>query len=361
MTTFTNLHKINKIFYFTTLGLYLLVYFGMLFQIVLGIVQVTIGIILLVKMKELSKEKKRKIRLYWILVVIDFFLILTNSALGNDFGNLISFFLFPMVIATYFYFLTANITSDSFLHAEWKNLAILNYEVDPKILEKYIPAGTEIDIWNNKCYVSLVGFMFKNTKVLGVKIPFHVNFEEVNLRFYVKRFENGEWKRGVVFIKEIVPKKAITFIANTLYQEHYETQKMKHEIIEDDETQTFIYQWKNKEQWNTIQLETEKNPLEIEIDSEAEFITEHYFGYTKIDNETTFEYEVQHPRWEQFKILNHKVDIDFQENYGNDFEFLETTIPTSVFLAKGSAIEVKNKRKLEIADLFTQRSLNYEY
>jgi len=239
----------------------------------------------------------------------------------------------------------------NFLKAEWKNLALFNYEVDAKILEKYVPAGTEIDLWNNKCYVSLVSFMFKNTKVLGIKIPFHVDFEEVNLRFYVKRFENGKWRRGVVFIKEIVPKKAITFVANTLYQEHYETQKMRHEIIDNTDTKTFIYQWKNDEKWNTIQVETKKYLTEIEIDSEAEFITEHYFGYTKIDQDTTFEYEVKHPRWEQFKVLNHLIDIDFRKTYGRDFDFLQTTKPTSVFLAKGSVIEVKNKRKLKLFEV----------
>ena len=240
----------------------------------------------------------------------------------------------------------------NFLKAEWKNLALFNYEVDAEILEKYIPAGTEIDVWNNKCYVSLVGFMFKNTKVLGIKVPFHRDFEEVNLRFYVKRFENGEWKRGVVFIKEIVPKKAITFIANTLYQEHYETQKMRHEIIENSNSTTFIYQWKNDKKWNTIQLETSTNPEAIKVDSEAEFITEHYFGYTKINENKTFEYEVQHPRWEQFEVLNHKIDIDFQKTYGEDFYFLQNTKPTSVFLAKGSKISVKNKLKLEYASTF---------
>ncbi|WP_316636386.1 DUF2071 domain-containing protein [uncultured Flavobacterium sp.] len=235
----------------------------------------------------------------------------------------------------------------NFLKAEWRNLALFNYEVDPKILEKYVPAGTEIDIWNNKCYVSLVGFMFKNTKILGLKVPFHINFEEVNLRFYVKRFENGEWKRGVVFIKEIVPKKAITFIANTLYQEHYETQKMKHEIIENENTNIFIYQLKNDKKWNTIRLETKNVLTEIEVDSEAEFITEHYFGYTKIDEETTFEYEVMHPRWEQLEVLNHNIEIDFKKTYGSDFGFLQTQKPTSVFLAKGSKITVKNKRKIQ--------------
>ncbi|AWK03104.1 hypothetical protein HYN56_02255 [Flavobacterium crocinum] len=236
----------------------------------------------------------------------------------------------------------------NFLKAEWKNLALFNYEVEAKLLEKYLPAGTEIDIWNNKCYVSLVGFMFKNTKVLGLKVPFHVDFEEVNLRFYVKRFENGEWKRGVVFIKEIVPKKAITFIANTLYQEHYETQKMRHEIHENEERNTFIYQWKNDKEWNTMELQTKNIPIEIEVDSEAGFITEHYFGYTKIDEETTFEYEVTHPRWEQLEVLNHRIDIDFEKNYGSDFRFLQTQKPTSVFLAKGSKITVKNKRKIEL-------------
>lgn len=234
-----------------------------------------------------------------------------------------------------------------FLKAEWKNLALFNYEVDCEILEKYLPAGTEIDIWNNKCYVSLVGFLFKETKVLGLKVPFHVNFEEVNLRFYVKRFENGKWKRGVVFIKEIVRKKAITFVANTLYQEHYETQQMKHEFIENENTNTFIYQWKNDKKWNSIHLETKKVLNEIEIDSEAEFITEHYFGYTKIDQDNTFEYEVTHPRWKQFEVLNYQVDIDFQITYGNDFAFLQNTKPTSVFLAKGSKIGVKNKRKIK--------------
>ncbi len=235
----------------------------------------------------------------------------------------------------------------NFLNAQWKNLALFNYEVDREVLEKYVPAGTEIDIWNGKCYVSLVGFLFKETKVLGLKVPFHVDFEEVNLRFYVKRFENGEWKRGVVFIKEIVPKKAITFIANTWYQEHYETQKMKHEIIENKNTNTFMYQWKNDKKWNTIKIETKNILSEIEVDSEAEFITEHYFGYTKIDEDSTFEYEVTHPRWEQFEVLNHQIDIDFQNTYGNDFAFLQHLKPTSVFLAKGSKIGVKNKRKLQ--------------
>src|SRR5690606_13167454 len=129
----------------------------------------------------------------------------------------------------------------SFLKAEWRKLAIANYVINPAVLAKYIPPGTELDLWNGNCYVSLVGFMFKNTKLLGLKIPFHINFEEVNLRFYVKRFENGTWKRGVVFIKEIVPKPALAFIANSIYKEHYETMPMLHKWEENDTERIVTY------------------------------------------------------------------------------------------------------------------------
>ena len=131
----------------------------------------------------------------------------------------------------------------SFLKAEWRKLAIANYIIDKDYLAEFIPFGTELDLWEGKCYVSLVGFMFKNTRLLGIKIPYHIDFEEVNLRFYVKRFENGEWKRGVVFIKEIVPKPALTFVANKVYNENYETLSMRHNWSESNGSRTIKYTW----------------------------------------------------------------------------------------------------------------------
>ncbi|WP_282787090.1 YqjF family protein [Flavobacterium croceum] len=235
----------------------------------------------------------------------------------------------------------------SFLTAQWSNLALINYVIDPKLLENYIPKGTELDFYNNKCYISLVGFMFEDVKLLGIKIPFHVNFEEVNLRFYVKRFENNEWKRGVVFIKEIVPKPALTLVANTIYNEHYKTLPMKHSVIDNQISKDYVYQWKTKNKWNTILVETEMNPMEIEINSEAEFITEHYFGYTK-HIKHTFEYEVKHPRWKQVKIVNHQIDVDFKEVYGNEFEFLNNQNPISVLFAQGSKISVEHKKRIKL-------------
>ena len=234
----------------------------------------------------------------------------------------------------------------SFLKAEWNNLVMINYEVNSQILEKYVPKGTEIDFFNGKCYVSFIGFLFENVRVLGMKIPFHSDFEEVNLRFYVRRFENGVWKRGAVFISEIVPKHAISFVANTFYNERYQTLPMKHTLKVHENSREFIYQWKIKNNWNKIHVKTNKNPIAIEVDSEAEFITEHYFGYTKINENATFEYQVTHPRWQQLEVINNTSEIDFEGVYGSEFAFIKELKPASVFLAIGSKITIEDKRKI---------------
>lgn len=234
----------------------------------------------------------------------------------------------------------------SFLKAEWRKLAIVNYKIDPKVLESFIPEGTELDIWNGICYVSLVGFMFKNTKLLGLKIPFHINFEEVNLRFYVKRRDKDTWKRGVVFIKEIVPKPALTYVANTIYKEHYETLPMAHLWTTNKNNTQVQYKWKINNVWQSFQIEAYLNPVEIPENSEVEFITEHYWGYSKINNNQTNEYEVTDPKWLHYPVLSYNIDVDFELTYGKNFRFLNTITPKSVMLAEGSEITVESKKTL---------------
>ncbi len=234
----------------------------------------------------------------------------------------------------------------SFLKAEWRKLAIANYAVDPVILTKYIPPKTELDLWNDTCYVSLVGFMFLNTKLLGLPIPFHRNFEEVNLRFYVKFNDRGKWKRGVVFIKEIVPRPALTFVANTIYKEHYQTMKMSHLWQTVASNQIVRYGWSLNGNENSIEVIANSEPQDINKGSETEFITEHYWGYTKANNRTSFEYEVTHPRWEVYQVIEHNINVDFGQVYGTEFSMLSKESPKSVMLAEGSEITVENKRRI---------------
>lgn len=235
----------------------------------------------------------------------------------------------------------------SFLKAEWRKLILANYEIDPSVLEPYLPYGTELDAWQSKHYVSLVGFMFKNVRMLGLKIPFHINFEEANLRFYVKhQTETGEWKRGVVFIKEIVPKPALSLVANTLYKEHYETRMMRH-IWEKQGTELKVeYAWRLGGEWQRLGVNAKATSQAILPDSKAFFITEHYWGYTKIGPQKTYEYQVTHPSWEQYEVLDYDIQVDFSKNYGADFALLNNSQPASVQLAEGSAITVERKREL---------------
>lgn len=235
----------------------------------------------------------------------------------------------------------------SFLSAEWRKLAIANYVVDEVLLKPYLPYGTELDLWNGRSFLSLVGFMFQNTRLLGLRIPFHVNFEEVNLRFYVKRFENGTWKRGVVFIKEIVPKPALKFVANTVYYENYETLPMKHLWSADQNKREVKYSWKKENVWNEFQVSASLESKEIDKLSEAEFITEHYWGYARVNENITNEYEVTHPRWETYEVLDYKINVNFESSYGHSFAFLNNRDPDSVMLAEGSQITVEGKKRIK--------------
>lgn len=221
-----------------------------------------------------------------------------------------------------------------------------NYMVDPAILQKYIPQKTELDFYNGNAYVSLVGFMFMDTKVRGFKIPFHINFEEVNLRFYVRFNDNGTWKRGTVFIKEIVPKRAISFIANTVYHEKYSTKTMNHFLIEKEDIISLGYHWKHFYKWHKLEADIDKAAFPMQPGSEEEFIAEHYWGYSKYNDNTTFEYNVVHSPWRIHTVKNYNIACDFKVNYGSAFSFLQNASPNSVFMAEGSAISVLEKRKL---------------
>ena len=189
-----------------------------------------------------------------------------------------------------------------FLTTRWRHLAMLNYEIDPAILEPYLPAGTELDTYDGKHYISVVGLMFLNTRLYGISVPFHRNFEELNLRFYVRRETVGEVRRGVVFVKEIVPKSAITMVARAFYNENYVTMPMRHTVSQSGETLSVSYHWQQREIAHSLAVRAGGRPARIQDDTEEEFIAEHYWGYVVQRDGGTLEYEVEHPRWRVWRI-----------------------------------------------------------
>ena len=229
-------------------------------------------------------------------------------------------------------------TQRRFLTAEWKNLLMLNYAVDAEMLQRYVPAGTELDRFAGKFYVSLIGFEFNHTRIAGARVPFHQSFEEVNLRLYVRRGE----RRGVVFIRELVPKRAVVAIARAVFGENYACARMSHLVEMDvhsgDTTAKFSFG--SGSDLCSMHLETIGEPLVPADESLAQFITEHYWGYARSSDGTTLEYEVQHPRWRVWGAKDAGFRGDATAFYGAEFAKVLERPPDSAFLAEGSAVTV---------------------
>ncbi len=233
---------------------------------------------------------------------------------------------------------------ETFLAARWENLIMANYEVDPDLLIPYIPNGVELDFYNSKAYVSLVGFVFKKTSVFHIPIPYLGTFEEINLRFYVKRLDKGVLKRGVVFINETVPNGLVAWLANKLYKEHYTTIPTRSLIEILDDAKNVEYRWKINGEWNHLKVNSINENMKMLPASFEEFIFEHYYGYTKLDGGLAQEYCVNHPRWQTNKVTAYSIDCDFNAMYGGRFSILNYAMPDSVFLAEGSPVTIKWKR-----------------
>jgi uncharacterized protein len=235
-----------------------------------------------------------------------------------------------------------------FLTAEWRYLAMLNYEVEPSVVAALVPAGTELDAWGGKTFVSVVGFRFLATRVLGIGIPLHRDFDEVNLRFYVRRSGPEGWRRGVVFVKEIVPRAAIAWVARALYNERYVALPMRHEVALDaaGAPGRVRYEWRTDGRWNHLAVAVRGEPAVPAEGSEESFITEHYWGYARQRHGGTVEYRVEHPPWRVWAGADPALDCDVAPLYGASFAPYLAGRPSSVFVADGSAVVVHRGERL---------------
>ncbi len=229
-----------------------------------------------------------------------------------------------------------------FLTADWRDLALVNYECDPELLAPYVPVGAEIGLWQGRCYISVVGLRFLKTKLLGVPVPFHRDFPEVNLRFYVQREVHGELRRGVVFIKEIVPRHAVTWVARSVYNENYVTLPMREEITSD----SYLYEWQTNSTWNRLSVKTDGDWSVPDLDSEASFVAEHYWGYATQRDGSTLEYKVEHPRWRIAQADEVEYECNVASLYGEEFVETLSRDPVSAFMAEGSGVVVRRGVRL---------------
>ncbi len=245
-----------------------------------------------------------------------------------------------------------------FLSAEWSSLAMLNYRVDADLLRPYVPAGTELDFFQGQTFISLVGFRFPGGRacVGACLFPGHTDFDEVNLRFYVRREEAASLVRGVAFIREIVPRWAIAAIARRVYHEPYVCLPMRHAVELDSTGIQVQYEWRSEGRWNRLHARGSGTPVYPGDGSLDQFITEHYWGYTNwgytahgrggVIQTRTAEYRVTHPPWRVWVAATAGFDGDGVELYGQGFAAILRGRPDSAFIAEGSPVTVSMGRRL---------------
>jgi uncharacterized protein YqjF (DUF2071 family) len=229
-----------------------------------------------------------------------------------------------------------------FLTSNWRYLAMLNFVVDPRILAPLVPPGTEIDYENGETFISVVGLLFLDTRLHGLPIPLHRDFEEVNLRFYVRKKSADTWRRGVVFIRELVPRRAVALIARAFYGERYFAVPMKHDIKHVDLALDVKYCWRRAGKWELLEMTAKGEPQSFPAGSHAEFITEHYWGYTCVGDRCS-EYRVEHPRWKIWNADTFVLNADIAALYGDQFVETLSAAPRSAFISDGSFIEIHTR------------------
>ena len=236
-----------------------------------------------------------------------------------------------------------------FLTAEWRQLAMVSFEIDPAVLEPYLPPQLELDFWNGQTFVSLVGFLFRNTRVLGVPIPWHRNFAELNLRFYVRRGDEFGVRRGVMFIREIVPRWAVSCVARRVYQENYLTLPMRHRLAAigpRDENLVAEYAWRFRRRWNRLALETAGPPELPRAGSLEAFLVDQAWGYCRQRGGGCLEYGVEHPPWRIRPAGEVELACDAAALYGAELATALDQRPQSAFLVEGSAVAMRRGVRL---------------
>jgi uncharacterized protein YqjF (DUF2071 family) len=228
--------------------------------------------------------------------------------------------------------------SRPFLSAQWRNLIMLTYAVDPARIIDRVPLGTTLDSWRGQALVSLVGFHFLDTKVLGAPIPFHQDFVEVNLRFYVRRVTGDEVRPGVVFIRELVPRPIVGGMARLLYREPYQVVPMRSKVHSGPPPEV-EYQWDSTGRWCTVAGSGAGEGSEPNSGSLEEFLTVRHWGYNGEQGKDTLEYRIEHPRWRVWHARNTRVECDDEALGGKDLAGQLKT-PISALIMDGSAVSI---------------------
>ena len=128
-----------------------------------------------------------------------------------------------------------------------------------------------------------------------------------------------------------------------MYNEPYAAVPMRHTygaVAEAGAPTSVEYGWQSGGGWNAIHVAPYGIGRHATNESEQQFITEHYWGYTRQRDGSTVEYRVAHEPWRVWSVAKPCIQGDCSATYGKEFARILQAPPTSAFLADGSAVTV---------------------
>jgi uncharacterized protein YqjF (DUF2071 family) len=237
-----------------------------------------------------------------------------------------------------------------FLTATWRNLVLLSFEVDPEVLRPYLPQGLSLDLWEGRCLISVIGLQFLGIRIRGIPVPCYGNYPEINLRFYVRRRVQGQWRRGVVFIKQIVPHQMVALVARWVYHERFVAMPVKHSVetsVGGEPLLQVSYRWRHQGDWGRIAAGNLEPLQRADPGSVEEFVGDQYWGYNSQPDGSTLEYRVDRPQWRIRKAAEATLESSLGRLYGGQLAESLSGTAISAFWAEGSAVALQPGVKLQ--------------
>jgi len=215
-------------------------------------------------------------------------------------------------------------------YQEWNNAIFLHWQVELSELKKFVPKELEIDLFEEKPWVSVVAFTMEKIRLKNLPtFPPISDFDEINIRTYVK----SNNKTGVYFLSMEGGNSLSCKVAKGISELPYRFSNIKRS--------------KNKYESNNSQFNDKLN-IQFEIGKEVtektkleKWLTERYALFQDTEKSIN-KFEIHHVEWPINEIKLKNLEINYSK-----FDKLIKNEPNIIQYSKGVKVLAWGKNKKE--------------
>jgi uncharacterized protein YqjF (DUF2071 family) len=222
----------------------------------------------------------------------------------------------------------------SLVSVEWRKLCFVIYSVDPALLSAHLPHGVALDMLDGRAVMTLALWEAHYPTVFGVELPSHPLSTEIALRYLVREGA----RRGTVTIREDSSSPFAALAARALFREPTRHSVTRSTIHEDTGALRCSYEVERGGRLHQVRVRAATTAKQAGRDSLEYLVSQRPYGYQRSSRGELLRYDLDHPNWDSYPILESQVDFDFAALYGNEWGFLSSSTPTAVVLVEGSTV-----------------------